>query len=170
MINTISGRNSYNNPDYLSSFKGWQVSKTPKYPNNQNNVQEQKYPHISQKYYQSNFALQAKHNLSNISFLGDTAKNINKVISLNENGESSLIRRPDGGYLVDKDTGTVVYYGLDAKNFLKNTAYFDKDTEIVSQSDGQLSVTAPARQTNSERKSLSFSEPGAILIEKNIPG
>lgn len=134
-------------------------------PDKQNN----KEPYIPQEYYYANYATRLSSTKKNISFQGNTANSINKANSITESGEAKLVKRPDGGYLVDKNTGTVIYYGIDAKNLLERTSYFDKETEIISQSDGSLSISVFENKLTTEKKSFLFSEPGAVLIEANTP-
>jgi len=93
-----------------------------------------------------------------VSFAANTADTINKVLILSKYGETPLIKRPDGGYLVDTGTNTVIYYGIEAKKFLKDASYFKHDTEIICQSDCKIKMES----ANGEKVSLS--EPGAVLI------
>ncbi len=79
------------------------------------------------------------------------------IFSLNETGITKIPRLPDGGYLVEKDTGTIAYYGPAAKKFLETTKYFDKETEVIIPSNGSLKVSV-------DGQSLSFSETGAVLL------
>lgn len=99
------------------------------------------------------------HNL--ISFSGLTANKINTALILGYGSDTSIIKRYDGGYLVDKETNTIVYYGEDAKKFLKHTTHFPFDTQIITQSDGKIIV----KSENGEEFKLF--EPGAIVINPN---
>lgn len=94
-----------------------------------------------------------------ISFMGLTAPMIGKAILLNADN-SPIIKRYDGGYNVDKETGTVVYYGIDAKRYLENITLHTQDTQIISQSGCKIAVTP------SSGEQYVLNEPGAIMINK----
>ncbi len=96
-----------------------------------------------------------------ISFTGATADKIKKAILLGNYGDTQIIKRYDGGYLVNNETETIVYYGEDAKNLLKYQTYFPDETQIILQSDGKL------KTTTQNGENIELSEPGALLINKN---
>lgn len=72
-----------------------------------------------------------------------------------------LKKRPDGGFNVDRTTGTILYYGNDAKKFLKNKKYFDRDTEIITQAHSKIVVRSEKGDV------FCINEPGTIMINKD---
>ena len=100
---------------------------------------------------------QVRH--SSVSFGASTADKINSAILLGVVSDNPVVKRFDGGYLVDPTTETVIYYGADAKKFLKDVKTFTDDTQIILQSDGKIT----AESLNGEKYSLD--EPGAILLK-----
>lgn len=122
---------------------------------------------VPQKFYLASLGIQPRslNSSGNVAFLGNTANFINKVVSITEGGEAAVLQRPDGGYLVDKITNTIVYYGREAKAFLERTKVFTKETEIITQSGCSLGIIIPKINSDGYIQKLMFSDPGAILIE-----
>ncbi|MDD3594665.1 MAG: cupin domain-containing protein [Candidatus Gastranaerophilales bacterium] len=96
-------------------------------------------------------------NYYNLISFGATATDIKSAFILG--CEDKLLQpRYDGGYDVDNETDTVLYYGEAAKNYLRSTTYYDKETQVIAQSDCRLSANSP------NRNEMYLNEPGAILI------
>jgi|GEM_PF-5295148 len=93
-----------------------------------------------------------------ISFGAKTAEKINRAFKLSELSSAPITQRYDGGYLIDDITNTFLYYGDDARRFLKNAGYFPVETQIIAQDDTELSL----KTLNGEEFTLN--KPGAILI------
>lgn len=98
-------------------------------------------------------------NTAAITFEGLTADKINNATRLNADKEP-VLKRPDGGFLIDLATNTVAYYGEDAKNFLENTNYFPNETQIIAQSGCKIKVV------DLNNKEYELNEPGAIVVGK----
>lgn len=80
-----------------------------------------------------------------------------KVISLTEDSIEELTPSSDGGYLVERETGTTSYYGPAAKSYLERTKHFDRETEVIIPRGGSAVITYKGQ-------SLHITEPGAVLI------
>ncbi len=96
-----------------------------------------------------------------VSFKGQTVDSISRAVKFGSPFSTPLIQRYDGGYLVDSSTNTVVYYGKDAKNYLKDMTHFPLETQIIAQSDTEIEVETM------QGKKINLDEPGAILINKD---
>src|SRR5690606_22660549 len=69
----------------------------------------------------------------------------------------TLEPRADGGYLVERETGTVAYRGASTAQFLGHPRGFDQETEIV--------VPEGCRATVKVGTELcAFEEPGVLLL------
>ncbi len=137
-----------NNEDKAKSVPSAELLRSYLIPSNPANKTESK-------------SLDSNKSGSLVAFSGLTSNNIKKAILLGNSGDIPLIKRYDGGYLVDNETETVIYYGEEAKNLLKHQTYFPDDTQVILQSDGKLKATS----LNGEIFELF--EPGAVLINKN---
>lgn len=83
----------------------------------------------------------------------------NKVFSIKEDGQRPIRKNFQGGYNLEEDAGTTIYFNKDAKDFLKRSIYFKKETQIIIPRDGEVRVTANG-------KALSCSDSGAVLIRE----
>ncbi|MCE1245185.1 MAG: hypothetical protein LWY06_00930 [Firmicutes bacterium] len=80
-----------------------------------------------------------------------------RVFRITEDGVKPMEKQADGSYLIDEETGAKAFVGENAKQFLKNTTHFDKETEVII-------PTGTTVDTTHERECLSVAEPGAIMI------
>lgn len=94
----------------------------------------------------------------NIAFSGATATKINQAIKLGASKDTTIPQRYDGGYLVDRETNTIAYYGDAAKRLLKNSTNFPFETQVILQSDGKVVVE------DLNGKKMHLNEPGAVVI------
>lgn len=69
-----------------------------------------------------------------------------------------LVPRSDGGYEVEKESGTIVYYGESAKKFLCRQVIFHCETQIIVFEGTTVKVTVSG-------ESFMLDENGAILIK-----
>jgi hypothetical protein len=79
------------------------------------------------------------------------------VFRITPEGVQPLLPQKDGSYLVEEETGTTAFIGQAAKDYLKNTTFFDQETEVIIPSNGSVDVEY-------NREGLSFAETGAVLI------
>lgn len=82
---------------------------------------------------------------------------IRSAVSITEKGASALSSINDGGFLVEGQTKTVIYYGKDAEKMLSKTTHFDKETQIVV-------LKGSAVKVNIDGEIREFREPGALLL------
>jgi hypothetical protein len=82
---------------------------------------------------------------------------IKNVISISQDDTYPLSPEKDGSFIVEKETGTSMYYGDLSKKFLDKRTFFDKETSIINLPDSELRITCPS-------KSINYSKSGAIII------
>ena len=80
-----------------------------------------------------------------------------RIFRVTTSGVEDVERLSDGGFLVDKETGTSAYFGNSAKDYLENTTNYNGETEIVIPDDSVIEMRIGKR-------GYTQAESGAILI------
>lgn len=84
-----------------------------------------------------------------------------RFVAVSAAGVESLPIRPDGGVLVERETGTVAYTGAAARAFLGEPRRFDKETEVVIPDGASARVTIGAETCQVDESAIVLIPAGA---------
>jgi hypothetical protein len=79
------------------------------------------------------------------------------VVRVGKAGVVEIPALPDGGYLVNAETGTTTHWGPAAANLLRRTKVFDRETEIIVEPGVRVSVATDGGD-------FTLAEPGVLLL------